>query len=110
MVSWLGNPIISTSIRDEDDVIEYTTDPSLILEKWDKHVDIVIDGGYGDNIASTVIDLTGDEAEVNGSGDVEVYASKSLYARVSGSGDIDYKGNPANVDKKTSGSGDVTAH
>ena len=50
------------------------------------------------------------EAKVNGSGDVEVYASKSLYARVSGSGDIDYKGNPANVDKKTSGSGDVTAH
>jgi hypothetical protein len=50
------------------------------------------------------------EAKVNGSGDLEVYASKSLYARVSGSGDIDYKGNPAKVDKKTSGSGDVTAH
>lgn len=75
LVSGLGNPIISTSIRDEDDVIEYTTDPSLILEKWDKHVDIVIDGGYGDNIASTVIDLTGDEAEVirEGKGSLEIY-------------------------------------
>ena len=75
IVKALGNPIVSTSIRDEDDVIEYTTDPSLILEKWDKHVDIVIDGGYGDNIASTVIDLTGDEAEVirEGKGSLEIY-------------------------------------
>ncbi len=61
LVHALGNPIISTSIRDEDEVIEYTTDPSLIHEKWDKKVDYVIDGGYGGNIASTVIDLTGDE-------------------------------------------------
>ncbi|MHA7058915.1 L-threonylcarbamoyladenylate synthase [Aquimarina sp. M1] len=61
IVETLGNPIVSTSIYDEDEVIEYTTDPELILEKWDKLVDIVIDGGYGDNIASTVIDLTGVE-------------------------------------------------
>lgn len=58
LVRELGNPIISTSIRDEDDIIEYTTDPSLIAEKWDKLVDFVIDGGYGGNVASTVIDLT----------------------------------------------------
>jgi tRNA threonylcarbamoyl adenosine modification protein (Sua5/YciO/YrdC/YwlC family) len=57
----LGNPIISTSIRDEDEVIEYTTDPELIYEKWNHLVDAVIDGGYGGNIPSTVIDLTGDE-------------------------------------------------
>jgi tRNA threonylcarbamoyl adenosine modification protein (Sua5/YciO/YrdC/YwlC family) len=61
LVRLLGNPIISTSIKDEDEVIEYTTDPSLIIEKWGNLVDIVIDGGYGDNIASTVIDLTGEE-------------------------------------------------
>lgn len=75
LVNALGNPIVSTSIRDEDDVIEYTTDPSLIHEKWDKLVDIVIDGGYGDNMASTVIDLTGDEAEVirEGKGSLEIY-------------------------------------
>lgn len=60
LVSALGNPIISTSIKDDDQIIEYTTDPSLIAEKWDRIVDFVIDGGYGDNIPSTVIDLTGD--------------------------------------------------
>jgi len=64
IVAELGNPIISTSIRDEDEVIEYTTDPELIFEKWSNKVDIVIDGGYGDNIASTIIDLTGDFPEV----------------------------------------------
>jgi tRNA threonylcarbamoyl adenosine modification protein (Sua5/YciO/YrdC/YwlC family) len=64
LVQHLGNPIISTSIRDEDDVIEYTTDPELIAEKWDKLVDVVIDGGFGDNVASTVIDLTQPEPEL----------------------------------------------
>ncbi|MBG6132610.1 tRNA threonylcarbamoyl adenosine modification protein (Sua5/YciO/YrdC/YwlC family) [Aquimarina sp. EL_43] len=61
IVEELGNPIVSTSIYDEDEVIEYTTDPELILEKWDNLVDMVIDGGYGDNIPSTVIDLTSGE-------------------------------------------------
>ncbi|ARV05422.1 threonylcarbamoyl-AMP synthase [Polaribacter sp. SA4-10] len=64
LVATLGNPIVSTSIHDEDDVLEYTTDPELIFEKWNKLVDIVIDGGYGDNHASTVIDLTTNEPEV----------------------------------------------
>lgn len=58
IVKKLGNPIISTSIHDEDEVLEYTTDPELILEKWDDLVDLVIDGGYGDNEPSTVIDLS----------------------------------------------------
>ena len=58
IVESLGNPIISTSINDEDDVIEYTTDPELIFEKWKHLVDGVIDGGFGDNLASTIIDLT----------------------------------------------------
>lgn len=74
IVRELGNPIISTSIKDEDEVIEYTTDPELILEKWDKLVDLVIDGGYGGNVASTVIDLTGDEPLVirEGKGELEL--------------------------------------
>lgn len=54
----LGNPIVTTSIKDEDEVIEYTTDPELIFEKYQGKVAIVIDGGYGNNIASTVIDCT----------------------------------------------------
>ncbi|MEQ9309322.1 MAG: L-threonylcarbamoyladenylate synthase [Balneolaceae bacterium] len=58
LVSELGNPIVSTSIKDDDEVIEYTTDPELIFEKWQNRVDVVIDGGFGGNQASTIIDLT----------------------------------------------------
>lgn len=58
LVEELGNPIVSTSIRDDDDILEYTTDPELIHEKWDSLVDVVIDGGYGDNVASTIIDIS----------------------------------------------------
>ncbi|MFT4668981.1 MAG: tRNA threonylcarbamoyl adenosine modification protein (Sua5/YciO/YrdC/YwlC family) [Ulvibacter sp.] len=74
IVHELGNPIISTSIYDEDEVIEYTTDPELIYEKWDHLVDVVIDGGYGDNIPSTVIDLTGEEPVLlrEGKGSLEI--------------------------------------
>lgn len=74
IVRELGNPIISTSIKDDDEVIEYTTDPELILEKWDNLVDLVIDGGYGGNVASTVIDLTGSEPLVirEGKGSLEL--------------------------------------
>ncbi|GAB4166196.1 MAG: L-threonylcarbamoyladenylate synthase [Winogradskyella sp.] len=74
LVNALGNPIISTSIRDEDDIIEYTTDPELILEKWDHLVDLVIDGGYGGNEASTIIDLSGDAPEVvrEGKGSLDI--------------------------------------
>lgn len=72
LVKSLENPIVSTSIHDEDEVLEYTTDPELILEKWDKLVDIVIDGGYGDNTPSTIIDLTSEEPELirQGKGDL----------------------------------------
>ncbi|WP_040298928.1 L-threonylcarbamoyladenylate synthase [Arcticibacter svalbardensis] len=61
IVKLLGNPIISTSIRDDDDILEYSTDPELIYEKYQDQVDIVIDGGYGENVASTVVDCTTDE-------------------------------------------------
>ena len=74
IVRQLGNPIVTTSIRDEDDVIEYTTDPELIFEKWQNLVDLVIDGGYGDNVASTIIDLSGHEPEVirEGKGSLDI--------------------------------------
>jgi tRNA A37 threonylcarbamoyladenosine synthetase subunit TsaC/SUA5/YrdC len=70
----LGNPIVSSSIHDADEVIEYTTDPELIFEKWQNIVDLVIDGGYGDNVGSTVIDLSGNEPEVirEGKGSLDI--------------------------------------
>ncbi|MEI7595118.1 MAG: L-threonylcarbamoyladenylate synthase [Bacteroidota bacterium] len=58
IVRELGNPILTTSIIDEDDILEYTTDPELIYEKYCDLVDIVIDGGYGGNVPSTVVDCT----------------------------------------------------
>ncbi|MFV5684606.1 L-threonylcarbamoyladenylate synthase [Flavobacterium sp. GB2R13] len=74
IVRQLGNPIVSTSIHDDDDVIEYTTDPELIFEKWQNLVDLVIDGGYGDNVGSTIIDLSGDEPIVvrEGKGSLDI--------------------------------------
>lgn len=64
IVHELGNPIITTSIRDEDEIIEYSTDPELIFEKFQNQVDIVIDGGYGGNVASTIVDATDDDFSV----------------------------------------------
>jgi tRNA threonylcarbamoyl adenosine modification protein (Sua5/YciO/YrdC/YwlC family) len=64
LIEELGNPIVSTSIRDDDAILEYTTDPELIYEKWENLIDLFIDGGYGDNTASTIIDLTADIPEV----------------------------------------------
>jgi tRNA threonylcarbamoyl adenosine modification protein (Sua5/YciO/YrdC/YwlC family) len=74
IVKELGNPIISTSIYDEDDVIEYTTDPELIFEKWRDKVDLVLDGGYGGNIASTIIDLSDDDIVIvrEGKGSLDI--------------------------------------
>lgn len=64
IVEKLGHPIASTSIKDDDEVIEYSTDPELIAEKYDHLVDIVIGSGYGDNVASTIVDLTSGEPEI----------------------------------------------
>lgn len=75
IVRELNNPIITTSIKDDDEVLEYSTDPELIYEKFDGLVDIVIDGGYGNITASTVVDYTGQEPEVirEGMGDLSDY-------------------------------------
>lgn len=64
LVHELGNPILTTSVKDDDEVVEYTTDPELIYERYQDVVDIVIDGGYGGVEASTVVDCTGDEPEI----------------------------------------------
>lgn len=75
IVKLLGNPIVSTSIHDDDEVIEYSTDPELIYEKYKDLVDIVIDGGYGELQASTVVDYTSDEPVIlrQGKGDLDRY-------------------------------------
>ena len=64
IVEKMGYPIASTSIKDEDEVLEYSTDPELIAEKYDHLVDIVIDSGFGGNIASTIVDLTSGTPEI----------------------------------------------
>lgn len=64
IVELLGNPIMSTSVHDDDDIIEYTTDPELIYEKFQEQVDIVIDSGFGGNIPSTVVDCTSGEIKI----------------------------------------------
>ncbi len=61
IVRELGNPIVSTSIHDDDEIIEYTTDPELIYEKFRDIADLVIDGGYGELVPSTIVDFTGEE-------------------------------------------------
>ncbi|RMG79829.1 MAG: threonylcarbamoyl-AMP synthase [Bacteroidetes bacterium] len=72
IVELLGNPLVATSLKDDDDVVEYLTDPELIEEKYGKQVDLIVDGGYGNNVASTVVDCTDDEIEIirAGVGDV----------------------------------------
>lgn len=74
IVRQLGNPIVSTSIHDDDQVLEYSTDPELIFEKWQHLVDAVVDGGYGDNQASTVVDLSGSEPVIvrQGKGEIDI--------------------------------------
>ncbi|HOE04405.1 MAG TPA: L-threonylcarbamoyladenylate synthase [Bacteroidales bacterium] len=61
IVKMLGNPILTTSLKNDDEIIEYTTDPELIFEDYENIVDLVIDGGYGNNVPSTVVDCTGED-------------------------------------------------
>lgn len=74
IVRELGNPIVSTSIHDDDEIIEYTTDPELIYEKFRDIADLVIDGGYGELVPSTIVDFTGEEPIIirKGKGDLLV--------------------------------------
>lgn len=61
IVRALGEPMLTTSVKDDDQVVEYTTDPELIAERYGHLVDAVVDGGYGDNVPTTLVDLTVDE-------------------------------------------------
>ena len=64
LVREYGKPLMTTSVHDSDEVIEYTTDPELIYEKYRNFADVVIDGGFGSNEASTIVDCTGDEIRI----------------------------------------------
>jgi tRNA threonylcarbamoyl adenosine modification protein (Sua5/YciO/YrdC/YwlC family) len=68
IVHELGHPLMTTSILDDDKIIEYTTDPEIIYEKFKDKVDIVIDGGFGGNQASTVVNCTGNEIVITRQG------------------------------------------
>jgi tRNA threonylcarbamoyl adenosine modification protein (Sua5/YciO/YrdC/YwlC family) len=74
IVKELGLPVITTSIHDQDEVVEYFTDPELIHEKYHDFVDVVIDGGYGKLEASTIVDCTGPEFTIlrQGLGELEI--------------------------------------
>lgn len=75
IVELLGNPLITSSIKDDDTIKEYTTDPEEIFEDFKSLVDVVIDGGAGGNIPSTVVDCTASEIQIirQGLGDINQY-------------------------------------
>lgn len=64
IIAQLGNPMLSSSIHADNDIEEYITDPELINEKYGHLVDFVIDGGYGDNQPSTVVDCTTNDFDI----------------------------------------------
>ncbi len=73
IVKELGNPVLTTSIHNnEDDILEYISDPELIYEKYRDYVDIVIDGGFGKIVGSTIVNCTGDEIEIIREGEKEL--------------------------------------
>ncbi len=69
----LGNPILTTSVHSGDVILDYTTDPELIHEEMGHLVDLVIDGGFGNNVPSTIVDCTGPELKIvrQGLGELE---------------------------------------
>jgi tRNA threonylcarbamoyl adenosine modification protein (Sua5/YciO/YrdC/YwlC family) len=75
IVRLLENPILSSSVKDEDELVEYTTDPELIYEKFQDKVDIIVNGGFGHNEASTIVDCSDDEFSIirQGLGDLDLY-------------------------------------
>lgn len=72
VVEALGCPMITASVKDDDEVVEYTTDPELIEERYGRDVSLVIDGGMGDNVPTTIVDLTGGEPEIVREGRAEL--------------------------------------
>ena len=72
VVEALGCPMVTASVKDDDEVVEYTTDPELIEERYGREVSLVIDGGMGANVPTTVVDLTGGEPEIVREGRAEL--------------------------------------
>ena len=67
-------PLITSSLHDEDEILDYTTDPSTIYEYWENNIDLMLEDGYGGNIPSTVVDLCGTEPQLvrEGKGDLNI--------------------------------------
>jgi tRNA threonylcarbamoyl adenosine modification protein (Sua5/YciO/YrdC/YwlC family) len=74
LAAQLDGPLVVSSVHDPDEVIEYTTDPELIAEKYAQQIELVLDAGYGDNSASTVVDMTEGHPELirSGKGDTRL--------------------------------------
>jgi len=74
IVRQLGNPILTTSLKEDDQILEYPTDPELIYEEYRDFVDAVIDGGYGGIVPSTIVDCSGDEPQLirEGLGEIDL--------------------------------------
>jgi len=74
LLPFLDAPLVTSSIHDDDAILDYTTDPEVIFENWQGKVDVLIDSGYGGNTPSTVIDLTTSSPEIlrKGKGKVEL--------------------------------------
>ncbi|PXV65507.1 tRNA threonylcarbamoyl adenosine modification protein (Sua5/YciO/YrdC/YwlC family) [Dysgonomonas alginatilytica] len=72
IVRILGNPVLTTSVKNDDEIIEYSTDPELIEERYEKIVDLIVDGGYGGLEASTIVDCTDGEPHVTRQGKGEL--------------------------------------
>jgi tRNA threonylcarbamoyl adenosine modification protein (Sua5/YciO/YrdC/YwlC family) len=64
IINQLGAPLISSSIKDNDEIIEYNTDAEVLYEEFGDQVDLVVDGGYGDNQASTIVNCVNDDIEI----------------------------------------------
>ena len=74
IVEKLGHPLVTTSVRNDDDILEYDTDPNVIADNWLNEVDAIVDGGFGNNEASTVVDFTDGEPKIlrQGIGELEL--------------------------------------
>ncbi len=67
-------PLITSSLHDEDEILDYTTDPTTIYEYWENNIDLMLEDGFGGNIPSTVVDLCGTEPQLvrDGKGDLNI--------------------------------------
>ncbi len=74
LMDLLKAPLITSSLHDEDEILDYTTDPDLIYERWENYIDLMLEDGFGGNIPSTVVNLCGNELEIirHGKGDLSI--------------------------------------